>query len=66
MEEKLRAANVQTSESEMRWYKKSQELEVLVQEKDELIQCLEQELEEQVTLGFCCIFLWSAGMFFIN
>lgn len=47
MEEKLRAANVQTSESEMRWYKKSQELEVLVQEKDELIQCLEQELEEQ-------------------
>nr|DBA27194.1 TPA: hypothetical protein GDO54_011362 [Pyxicephalus adspersus] len=47
MEEKLREANVQTSESEMRWYKKSQELEILVQEKDELIQCLEQELAEQ-------------------
>ncbi|XP_068135812.1 pleckstrin homology domain-containing family H member 2 [Hyperolius riggenbachi] len=47
MEEKLKAANVQTSESELRWYKKSQELEVLVQEKDDLIQCLEQELEEQ-------------------
>lgn len=48
MEEKLKAADVHTSESEMRWYKKSQELEVLVQEKDEIIQCLEQELEEQV------------------
>ncbi|KAM4042946.1 pleckstrin homology domain-containing family H member 2 [Anomaloglossus baeobatrachus] len=47
MEEKLKAADVNTSESEMRWYKKSQELEVLVQEKDEIIQCLEQELEEQ-------------------
>ncbi|XP_073420312.1 pleckstrin homology domain-containing family H member 2 isoform X2 [Dendrobates tinctorius] len=47
MEEKLKAADVHTSESEMRWYKKSQELEVLVQEKDEIIQCLEQELEEQ-------------------
>ncbi|MEE6474113.1 hypothetical protein FKM82_010276 [Ascaphus truei] len=47
MEDKLKAANVQTSESETRWYKKSQDLEVLVQEKDDIIQCLEQELEEQ-------------------
>ncbi|KAG8584254.1 hypothetical protein GDO81_008753 [Engystomops pustulosus] len=47
MEEKLKATDVHPSESEMRWYKKSQELEVLVQEKDEIIQCLEQELEEQ-------------------
>ncbi|KAM4772471.1 pleckstrin homology domain-containing family H member 2 [Rhinophrynus dorsalis] len=47
MEEKLKAANVQTSESETRWYKKSQELEVLVQEKDDIIHCLEQELEDQ-------------------
>ncbi|CAH2254780.1 pleckstrin homology domain-containing family H member 2 [Pelobates cultripes] len=47
MDEKLKAANIQTSEAETRWYKKSQELEVLVQEKDDIIQCLEQELEEQ-------------------
>ncbi|KAM8947352.1 pleckstrin homology domain-containing family H member 2 isoform 2-T2 [Pelodytes ibericus] len=47
MEEKLKAANIQTSESETRWYKKSQDLEVLVQEKDDIIQCLEQELDEQ-------------------
>ncbi|XP_075060247.1 pleckstrin homology domain-containing family H member 2 isoform X1 [Mixophyes fleayi] len=47
MEEKLKVADVQTSESETRWYKKSQELEVLVQEKEDIIQCLEQELEEQ-------------------
>ncbi|KAM4693408.1 pleckstrin homology domain-containing family H member 2 [Discoglossus pictus] len=47
MQEKLKEANIQTSESEIRWYKKSQELEVLVQEKDDIIQCLEQELEDQ-------------------
>uniref|UniRef100_A0A8C5PA12 Pleckstrin homology, MyTH4 and FERM domain containing H2 n=1 Tax=Leptobrachium leishanense TaxID=445787 RepID=A0A8C5PA12_9ANUR len=47
MEEKLKAANIQTSESETRWYKKSQELELLVQEKDDIIQCLEQELDDQ-------------------
>ncbi|KAM9316837.1 pleckstrin homology domain-containing family H member 2 [Gastrophryne carolinensis] len=47
MEEKLKAANVQTSESEIKWYKKSQELEVLVQEKEDIIQCLEHELQDQ-------------------
>ncbi|XP_064365659.1 pleckstrin homology domain-containing family H member 2 isoform X2 [Dromaius novaehollandiae] len=47
MEEKLKAANVQTSESETRLYKRCQDLEMLIQEKDDTIQKLEQQLEEQ-------------------
>ncbi|XP_038250567.1 pleckstrin homology domain-containing family H member 2 isoform X2 [Dermochelys coriacea] len=47
MEEKLKAANVQTSESETRLYKRCQDLETLIQEKDDIIQNLEQQLEEQ-------------------
>lgn len=48
MEEKLKAANIQTGESEMRLYKRCQDLETLVQEKSDIIQNLEQQLEEQV------------------
>ncbi|XP_061481371.1 pleckstrin homology domain-containing family H member 2 isoform X2 [Rhineura floridana] len=47
MEEKLKAANVQTSESETRLYKRCQDLETLVQEKDNIIHNLEQQLVEQ-------------------
>uniref|UniRef100_A0A8D1AIR9 Pleckstrin homology domain-containing family H member 2 n=1 Tax=Sus scrofa TaxID=9823 RepID=A0A8D1AIR9_PIG len=47
MEEKLKAANIQTSESETRLYKKCQDLETLLQEKDDIIQNLELQLEEQ-------------------
>ncbi|XP_036291055.1 pleckstrin homology domain-containing family H member 2 isoform X2 [Pipistrellus kuhlii] len=47
MEEKLKAANIQTSESETRLYKKCQDLETLIQEKDDIIQNLELQLEEQ-------------------
>ncbi|XP_029449186.1 pleckstrin homology domain-containing family H member 2 isoform X2 [Rhinatrema bivittatum] len=47
MEEKLKAANIQTSESETRLYKRCQDLETLGQEKDDTIHNLEQELEEQ-------------------
>ncbi|XP_015265646.1 PREDICTED: pleckstrin homology domain-containing family H member 2 [Gekko japonicus] len=47
MEEKLKAANIQTSESEIRLYKSCQDLETLVQEKDDIIQNLEQQLGEQ-------------------
>ncbi|XP_062980056.1 pleckstrin homology domain-containing family H member 2 [Elgaria multicarinata webbii] len=47
MEEKLKAANVQTSESETRLYKRCQDLETQVQEKDDIIQNLEQQLVEQ-------------------
>lgn len=48
MEEKLKAANIQTSESETRLYKKCQDLETFIQEKDDIIQNLELQLEEQV------------------
>lgn len=48
MEEKLKTANIQTSESETRLYKKCQDLESLIQEKDDIIQNLELQLEEQV------------------
>ncbi|XP_021573880.1 pleckstrin homology domain-containing family H member 2-like [Carlito syrichta] len=47
MEEKLKAANIQTSESETRLYKRCQDLEFLMQEKDDTIQNLELQLEEQ-------------------
>ncbi|XP_040593629.1 pleckstrin homology domain-containing family H member 2 isoform X2 [Mesocricetus auratus] len=47
MEEKLKAANIQTSESETRLYKKCQDLESVMQEKDDIIQNLELRLEEQ-------------------
>ncbi|XP_020012992.2 pleckstrin homology domain-containing family H member 2 isoform X1 [Castor canadensis] len=47
MEEKLKAANIQTSESETRLYKKCQDLQSLIQEKDDIIQNLELQLEEQ-------------------
>lgn len=48
MEEKLKAANIQTSESETRLYKKCQDLESIIQEKDDIIQNLELQLDEQV------------------
>ncbi|XP_055986504.1 pleckstrin homology domain-containing family H member 2 [Sorex fumeus] len=47
MEEKLKAANIQTSESEMRLYRKCQDLEALIQERNDAIQSLERQLEEQ-------------------
>ncbi|XP_072906801.1 pleckstrin homology domain-containing family H member 2-like [Hemitrygon akajei] len=47
MEEKLNAANIQTSESENKLYKNCQELEALVLEKDDIIQRLELQLDEQ-------------------
>ncbi|XP_075268999.1 pleckstrin homology domain-containing family H member 2 isoform X3 [Opisthocomus hoazin] len=50
MEEKLKAANVQTSESETRLYKRCQDLEILIQDKNDVIQKLEQQLEEQKQL----------------
>ncbi|XP_069787219.1 pleckstrin homology domain-containing family H member 2 isoform X2 [Narcine bancroftii] len=47
MEEKLNAANIQTSESEHKLYKNCQELEALIVEKDDIIQRLELQLDEQ-------------------
>ena len=48
MEEKLKSANIQTSESESSLYKKYQDLTSQVQEKDAVIKRLEMQLEKQV------------------
>ncbi|KAJ8248319.1 hypothetical protein GJAV_G00240730 [Gymnothorax javanicus] len=47
MEEKLKAADVHTSESEIRLFRRCQDLQTLLQEKDDIITALEQQLEEQ-------------------
>ncbi|XP_072425397.1 pleckstrin homology domain-containing family H member 1 isoform X2 [Chiloscyllium punctatum] len=47
MQEKLKAANIQTSESENSLFKKYQELTNTLQEKDDVIQRLEQQLDKQ-------------------
>lgn len=49
MEEKLKSANIQTSESESALDRKHQDLSIQVQEKDAVIQRLEAQLEKQVT-----------------
>lgn len=48
MEEKLKSANIQTSESESSLYKKYQDLTNQVQEKDAVIKRLEIQLEKQI------------------
>uniref|UniRef100_A0A3Q1CU58 Pleckstrin homology, MyTH4 and FERM domain containing H1 n=1 Tax=Amphiprion ocellaris TaxID=80972 RepID=A0A3Q1CU58_AMPOC len=48
MEEKLKSANIQTSESESSLYRKCQDLTNQVQEKDAVIKRLETQLEKQV------------------
>uniref|UniRef100_A0A4W3J751 Pleckstrin homology domain containing, family H (with MyTH4 domain) member 1 n=1 Tax=Callorhinchus milii TaxID=7868 RepID=A0A4W3J751_CALMI len=47
MREKLKAANVQTSESENSLYRRYHEVTSLLQEKDDVIQRLEQQLDKQ-------------------
>lgn len=48
MEEKLKSANIQTSESESSLCRKYQDLTSQVQEKDAVIKRLEMQLEKQV------------------
>ncbi|XP_029316341.1 LOW QUALITY PROTEIN: pleckstrin homology domain-containing family H member 1 [Cottoperca gobio] len=48
MEEKLKSANIQTSESENSLYRKYQELTNQVQDKDAVIKRLEVQLEKQI------------------
>lgn len=48
MEEKLKAADGQSGDSEVRLFQRCQELQALVQEKEDVIAQLEQQLEEQV------------------
>uniref|UniRef100_A0A3Q1HCI5 Pleckstrin homology, MyTH4 and FERM domain containing H1 n=1 Tax=Anabas testudineus TaxID=64144 RepID=A0A3Q1HCI5_ANATE len=50
MEEKLKSANIQTSESESSLYRKYQDLTNQVQEKDAVIKRLEVQLEKQVRI----------------
>lgn len=50
MEEKLKSANIQTSESESSLYRKYQDLTNQVQEKDATIKTLEMQLEKQVRI----------------
>lgn len=48
MEEKLKAPDGQSGDSEVRLFERCQELQALVQEKEDVIAQLEQQLEEQV------------------
>uniref|UniRef100_A0A7N6AM95 Pleckstrin homology domain containing, family H (with MyTH4 domain) member 2 n=1 Tax=Anabas testudineus TaxID=64144 RepID=A0A7N6AM95_ANATE len=48
MEEKLNAPDGQSGDSEVRMFQRCQELQALVQEKEDVIAHLEQQLEEQV------------------
>lgn len=48
MEEKLKAADGESGDSEVRLFQQCQELQALVQEKEDVIAQLEQQLEEQV------------------
>ncbi|XP_077437927.1 pleckstrin homology domain-containing family H member 2 [Vanacampus margaritifer] len=50
MEEKLKAPDGQPENSEKLWFERCQELQALVQEKDDIITKLEQQLEEQKQL----------------
>ncbi|XP_019112890.2 pleckstrin homology domain-containing family H member 2 isoform X2 [Larimichthys crocea] len=47
MEEKLKAPDSQSGDSEVRLFQRCQELQALVQEKEDVITQLEQQLEEQ-------------------
>ena len=48
MEEKLKAPEGQSGDSELRLFRRCQELQCLLQEKEEVISLMEQQLEEQV------------------
>ncbi|KTG46679.1 hypothetical protein cypCar_00014405 [Cyprinus carpio] len=47
MEERLKASDIQSSNSELPLFRRCQNLQALLQEKDKLIATLEQQLEEQ-------------------
>ncbi|XP_033932934.1 pleckstrin homology domain-containing family H member 2-like, partial [Pseudochaenichthys georgianus] len=47
MEEKLKAPDSQSGDSEVRLFQRCQELQAVVQEKEDAIAQLEQQLEEQ-------------------
>lgn len=49
MEERLKATDVETGDSELKVFRRCQELHAALQKKEELIASLEQQLEEQVS-----------------
>lgn len=49
MEERLKAADVQSGDSELKLFRRCQDLQVALQEKEELIAALEHQLGEQVS-----------------
>lgn len=49
MEEKLKASDSQSGDSEVQLFQRCQDLQVSVQEKEEVITQLAQQLEEQVS-----------------
>jgi len=49
MEERLKTSDIQSSDSELQLFRRCQDLQAGLKEKDELIDTLEQQLEEQVS-----------------
>ncbi|XP_048061581.1 LOW QUALITY PROTEIN: pleckstrin homology domain-containing family H member 2 [Megalobrama amblycephala] len=47
MEERLKASDIQSSDSELQLFRRCQNLQAVLKEKDELIAALEKQLEEQ-------------------
>lgn len=66
MEEKLKAPDSQSGDSEVRLFQRCQELQALVQEKEDVIGQLEQQLEEQVTLVHVKNFITATDVLPVN
>lgn len=65
MEEKLKAPDSQSGDSEVRLFQRCQELQALVQEKEDVIAQLGQQLEEQVKLTEAADVVPADGVFFL-
>lgn len=65
MEEKLKAPDSQSGDSEVRLFQRCQELQALVQEKEDVIAQLGQQLEEQVRRTEATDVVPVDGVFFL-
>lgn len=65
MEEKLKAPDSQSGDSEVRLFQRCQELQALVQEKEDVIAQLGQQLEEQVKRTEAADVVPADGVFFL-
>lgn len=52
MEERLKAADVESGDSELKFFRRCQDIQAALQEKEEIITSLEQQLEEQVSTSY--------------